>query len=115
MQAYQWKETKKEEKKKDNLGGGETTVTRFEYSKVWSDTQINSASFNQPSHNNTISVSGLQCGTENLTNTTVKYGEAGNKLAFVWYSWRAGSQLFACFGLRIATTCPKRWSSSWGG
>ena len=89
VQVYQWKETKKEEKKKDNLGGGETTITKFEYNKVWSDTQINSASFNQPSHSNTISVSGLQCGTEELTNTTVKYGETGLKNCFFIVSFRA--------------------------
>ena len=74
---YQWKETKKEEKKKDSLGGGETTITRYEYSKIWSGTQIDSASFNQPSHSNSISVSGLNCGTEETTNSTVKYGDAG--------------------------------------
>ncbi|CAE7194281.1 ATG18A [Symbiodinium sp. KB8] len=75
VQVYQWKETKKQEKKKDSLGGGETTVTHYEYSKIWSDTQIDSTSFHQPSHSNSISIAGLQCGTEKIANTTVKYGD----------------------------------------
>ncbi|CAE7674505.1 unnamed protein product [Symbiodinium sp. CCMP2456] len=80
VQVYQWKETKKQEKKKDSLGGGETTVTHYEYSKTWSDTQIDSTSFHQPSHSNSISVAGLQCGTEKIANTTVKYGAARQKI-----------------------------------
>ncbi|CAE7934800.1 Tmem43, partial [Symbiodinium necroappetens] len=75
VQVYQWKETKKQDKKKDSLGGGETTVTHYEYSKIWSDTQIDSTSFHQPSHSNSISIAGLQCGTEKIANTTVKYGD----------------------------------------
>ena len=80
VQVYQWKETKKQEKKKDSLGGGETTVTHYEYSKIWSDTQIDSTSFHQPSHSNSISIAGLQCGTEKIANTTVKYGAARQKI-----------------------------------
>ena len=77
---YQWQETKTEETTKDSVGGGETTTTRYEYDKIWSDSEIDSSSFQQPSHSNSISVSGLSCGTEETTNATVKYGDAATEL-----------------------------------
>jgi hypothetical protein len=51
-QMYQWRE-KKTERKEKNLGGGETTVTEYSYSKVWDDDLIDSSNFQQPSgHSN---------------------------------------------------------------
>ena len=43
---YQWEEEKEERKEKVS-GGGEKTVTRYKYSKVWSEHHIDSGSFNR--------------------------------------------------------------------
>ncbi len=46
-EMYQWKETKKEETQ-DNLGGGTTTKTTYDYTREWSDDAINSSEFKYP-------------------------------------------------------------------
>lgn len=47
VEMYQWKEeTKKETKKK--LGGGEETITTYDYKKDWDDEAIDSADFRHP-------------------------------------------------------------------
>jgi hypothetical protein len=46
-EMYQWKEETKSETKK-KLGGGEETVTTYEYVRVWSDKPIDSGKFRHP-------------------------------------------------------------------
>ena len=45
-EMYQWEE-KKEERKEKVSGGSEKTITRYKYSKVWSELHIDSGSFNR--------------------------------------------------------------------
>ncbi len=45
-EMYQWEEEKEERKEKVS-GGGEKTVTRYTYRKVWSEQHIDSGSFNR--------------------------------------------------------------------
>lgn len=47
VEMYQWRETSRSETQ-TRLGGGEETVTVYEYDRVWSDTRQDSASFRQP-------------------------------------------------------------------
>ena len=44
---YQWKESSSSSTKQ-KIGGGEETVTTYSYSKTWSDSIINSSSFEEP-------------------------------------------------------------------
>jgi len=75
-EAYQWAETEKKETKKDRVGGGETTYTKYEYSMGWHDTLKDSNSFNEKyGHENHILVPELELGTKMIDNSTVKYGE----------------------------------------
>ncbi|MBR4820326.1 TMEM43 family protein [bacterium] len=54
VEMYQWKETSHSETKKKTGGSTETTTT-YTYSKVWSDTPINSSSFEKPEgHENPV-------------------------------------------------------------
>jgi hypothetical protein len=46
-EMYQWKEDKKQETQ-DNLGGGQTTTTTYDYTREWSDDVINSSEFKHP-------------------------------------------------------------------
>lgn len=46
VEYYQWKEEKRTETKK-KLGGGEETVTHYDYTKVWTDRPINSSNFHK--------------------------------------------------------------------
>lgn len=46
-EMYQWSE-KKEEQSHDKLGGGQETVTTYTYSRVWSDSPIDSSEFKHP-------------------------------------------------------------------
>lgn len=48
VEMYQWIEEKKTETKTE-VGGGETTVTTYTYSKAWSEEAHNSSSFDDPS------------------------------------------------------------------
>jgi hypothetical protein len=47
VEMYQWKQESKSETKKE-LGGGETTVTTYTYSKEWDDSYNNSGEFKEP-------------------------------------------------------------------
>jgi len=47
VEFYQWEENRKTETKK-KLGGGEETVTTFDYAKKWSDKAIDSSKFEHP-------------------------------------------------------------------
>lgn len=47
VEMYQWTEEKKSETKK-KVGGGEETVTTYNYKKEWSDRQVDSSQFNHP-------------------------------------------------------------------
>lgn len=52
VEMYQWKESKHSESHK-KIGGGEETVTRYSYEKVWSDERIKSSEFKeQAGHEN---------------------------------------------------------------
>lgn len=52
VEMYQWKEERRTEKRQ-KLGGGEETVTRYIYSREWSDRAVNSSNFRNPSgHSN---------------------------------------------------------------
>lgn len=46
-EMFQWKESS-ESRTEDKLGGGQETVTTYAYAKVWDDTPIDSAQFQQP-------------------------------------------------------------------
>lgn len=46
VEMYQWEETK-ESKKRKKLGGGEETVTTYDYKKEWSDKVIDSGDFKE--------------------------------------------------------------------
>lgn len=48
VEMYQWRETSRSETR-TRIGGGEETVTVYEYDRVWSDTRQDSANFRQPS------------------------------------------------------------------
>jgi hypothetical protein len=45
VEMYQWKETKKSERRKDGIGGGEKTVTTYSYSPGWSEKLIRTEDF----------------------------------------------------------------------
>src|SRR5262249_17865068 len=47
VEMYQWKENKKEETKEE-LGGGTTITTTYNYSREWSEDPINSSDFKYP-------------------------------------------------------------------
>ena len=55
VEYYQWVEHKKEEHK-DKLGGGEEIVTTYTYSKEWTNSPVNSSSFKEGGHNNTVRI-----------------------------------------------------------
>lgn len=44
VEMYQWKENS-ETNSTDNYGGSQTSTTTYSYSKVWSDTKIDSSDF----------------------------------------------------------------------
>ena len=56
VQYYQWVEKSHEETKK-NMGGSETTVTTYTYSKEWCNKPVNSTSFKERGHDNIVSYS----------------------------------------------------------
>ena len=49
VEYYQWVE-RKEEKKRDKLGGGEETITTYYYDLKWVDEPVNSGSFHDPAY-----------------------------------------------------------------
>lgn len=117
VEVFQWEETSKSEKKKNSLGGGETTVTTYSYQKKWSSSLVNSSGFKQSGHSNTSHVSGLAAGTETKINKAVKYGQhwslpealiaqisnfqdanklAGSELKFASYTFTLSGGYFMC-------------------
>ena len=52
VEMYQWQEKKQETSRRDTFGGGETTRTIYNYSKIWSETQISDSDFQDQSHVN---------------------------------------------------------------
>ncbi|MBI3927870.1 MAG: TMEM43 family protein [Armatimonadetes bacterium] len=55
-EMYQWKEQKKQEKRK-KLGGGEETVITYTYEKVWAAELIDSSRFHESGYQNPYSMS----------------------------------------------------------
>ncbi|MBR6283664.1 MAG: TMEM43 family protein, partial [Muribaculaceae bacterium] len=55
VEYYQWVEHK-EEQHKDKLGGGEEITTVYTYSKEWTDEPVNSGSFKEGGHDNTVRI-----------------------------------------------------------
>lgn len=49
VEYYQWVE-RKEEQKRDKLGGGEETITTYYYDRKWVDEPVNSGSFHDPQY-----------------------------------------------------------------
>jgi len=73
VQVYQWVETKQEEKKKDNFGGGETKKVTYSYGTTWSESMHDSKSFNQPAGHENHFTAG-QAGTVETCADRVEYG-----------------------------------------
>lgn len=53
VEFYQWVENERKEKKK-NVGGSETTVTTYTYSKKWVSKPVDSSSFREAGHDNQV-------------------------------------------------------------
>ncbi|MCL1857282.1 MAG: TMEM43 family protein [Kiritimatiellaeota bacterium] len=53
VEYYQWEQFKSE-KKKDNLGGSQTTETTYTYKKEWAGKPIDSSEFKEAGHQNTV-------------------------------------------------------------
>lgn len=51
VEMFQWDE-EAESRTKKKMGGGTETVTTYSYSKIWSDSLIDSGAFRQPGHDN---------------------------------------------------------------
>merc|ERR1719277_2600711 len=75
VEVFQWEEQEHSETKKDNLGGGETTVKTYSYQKAWCSSAVDSSGFKQGGHQNTVHVQGLKMGSQEVVNGLVKYGE----------------------------------------
>jgi len=76
VEAFQWVEHEKTEKRKDNIGGGETTIKTYTYSKEWTSSKIDSTTFKQRGHENRLAKPSMTLGDRSKTCTTVYYGEA---------------------------------------
>lgn len=117
VEVFQWEERSHSEKKKDSVGGGETTVTTYTYDKIWSSCLISSDKFRKSGYRNTSHVSGLAPGTETQINNAVKYGQhwdlpetliaqinnyqdanklAGSELKFASYTFSLSGGYFLC-------------------
>jgi len=57
------------------LGGGETKVVTYSYTKEWCERRHDSNSFNDKTLDNTLVRSDVHLGTSTLTNRRVHYGE----------------------------------------
>lgn len=55
VEYYQWVEHK-QETRKDKVGGGEEITTTYTYSKEWTSQPVNSGSFKEGGHNNTVRI-----------------------------------------------------------
>ncbi len=62
VEMYQWKENEKKETHK-KLGGGEETVTTYDYTKVWADKPIDSTGFKHPEGHSNPANWPVQAGT----------------------------------------------------
>lgn len=71
VEFYQWVENEKKEKKK-NMGGSETTVTTYTYSKKWVDKPVDSSSFREAGHDNQVFFP--EATNRNLVAETARYG-----------------------------------------
>ena len=71
VEFYQWVENQKTEKKK-NVGGSETTVTTYTYSKKWVSSPVDSSSFREAGHENQVFMPEATART--LVAENVRYG-----------------------------------------
>lgn len=113
-EVYQCEQQVSEKKKKDNLGGGETTTKTYSYSKKWSKFQIDSSGFKEAGHRNSIAIAGLKVGDEEVVNGTVKYGEGfylPRVLVTTLNNWLGGDSLVN--GPLQAFSCTFEKSDNW--
>eukprot|EP00928_Gymnodinium_smaydae_P012746 TRINITY_DN14644_c0_g2_i1.p1 TRINITY_DN14644_c0_g2~~TRINITY_DN14644_c0_g2_i1.p1 ORF type:complete len:550 (+),score=66.31 TRINITY_DN14644_c0_g2_i1:77-1726(+) len=76
VEVFQWSEEEHQEKKKDRVGGGETTIKTYTYKKVWSRQEISSANFKQRNgHENTFHIKDLRPGLQETCTSLAKYGD----------------------------------------
>lgn len=78
-EVYQWEEIKNEKTEKDNVGGGQTTTTTYEYKQTWSTSKHDSSKFNQSGYSNVFHV---EPGIEREVNNTVRYQHIKASKAF---------------------------------
>ncbi|MBQ2380838.1 MAG: hypothetical protein II295_10675 [Akkermansia sp.] len=71
VEYYQWVENEKKEKKK-NVGGSETTVTTYTYSKKWVTSPVDSSSFREAGHDNQVFLP--EATDRNIVAQTARYG-----------------------------------------
>ena len=71
VEFYQWVENEKKEKKK-NVGGSETTVTTYTYSKKWVSKPVDSSSFREAGHDNQVFFP--EASDRTLVAETARYG-----------------------------------------
>ena len=71
VEFYQWVENEKQQKKK-NLGGSETTVTTYTYSKKWVSKPVDSSSFREAGHDNQVFFP--EASDRTLVAETARYG-----------------------------------------
>ena len=71
VEFYQWVENQKTEKKK-NVGGSETTVTTYTYSKKWVSSPVDSSSFREAGHENQVFMP--EATERTLVAENVRYG-----------------------------------------
>ena len=71
VEFYQWVENERKEKKK-NMGGSETTVTTYTYSKKWVSKPVDSSSFREAGHNNQVFMP--EATDRNLVAENARYG-----------------------------------------
>mmetsp|Transcript_60491 Transcript_60491/g.107807 ORF Transcript_60491/g.107807 Transcript_60491/m.107807 type:complete len:517 (+) Transcript_60491:61-1611(+) len=76
VEAYQWVQKETKEKRRDNMGGGETTVTTYTYSKAWKGERIDSKSFKERGYENRLAKMEISLGVMTKTCSVVHYGEA---------------------------------------
>jgi len=79
VEVYQWQEIEKTETKKDNVGGGQTKTTTYEYKRTWSTIKFDSSKFKQSGHANKYpSEPGKDCED----NSRVRYQHVKDSKAF---------------------------------
>mmetsp|Transcript_27276 Transcript_27276/g.77766 ORF Transcript_27276/g.77766 Transcript_27276/m.77766 type:complete len:536 (-) Transcript_27276:67-1674(-) len=76
VEVFQWKEEAVRREQKDSVGGGETTVTNYSYTRRWLNCKQDSNCFHDRSYHNVLSVPGLEPGVREQTNPEVEYGSA---------------------------------------